>query len=134
MSDLMEKILFGAAGFLMSEGRNWWCRRRGRMQSAAERYLDLLQEGCWTGVALQRCGAAGLSGSRCKMLCEFRGFCRRVEVLGRTDPWQELKLRGLVPLRKMPRFLRTASRRGVQLASDEVVYHFLRDLFLERPN
>jgi hypothetical protein len=36
-----------------------------------------------------------------------------------------------VTVENLPRLLREASRRGVLLASDKDLYHFLRDLFLE---
>jgi len=95
--------------------------------------MELVKNGCWPGLALQRCGAAGLRTCRFGKLCEFRRFCRRVVVLGGRDPLDELNLSGLVTVENLPRLLREASRRGVLLASDKDLYHFLRDLFLEVP-
>ncbi len=83
---------------------------------------------------MQRCGAAGLKGSRLRCWCQFRKFCRRVVSLGGTDPLLDLDLRGMVKVRKLPALLSEASRRGVLLTSDKDLYHFLLALFLERKN
>lgn len=132
--EFVEKLLLVLLGFLLSETHHWLGRRRDRVKDAAVRYLSLIEEGCWTGLALQRCGAAGLKGSRIPSWCQFRSFCLRVVSLGGTDPLRDLDLRGLVCVRKMPALLREASQRGVLLACDKDLYHFLVALFLERKN
>jgi hypothetical protein len=84
--EFVERLLLVVLGFLLSEIRHWRNRNRDRVNEAAKSYLELVKNGCWTGLALQRCGAAGLRTSRFGKLCEFRRFCRRVVVLGGRDP------------------------------------------------